>query len=113
MALSRRIFPLVSFILILGEFILRKLHSKINFSLSRKQVLEFKKVSESNELLFNQNEMFKICRPASYMVYYLKEVNGYINKLADCDLSRLNETKKLRRELQHLSKEEVFYSKYI
>jgi hypothetical protein len=47
------------------------------------------------------------------MVYYLKEVSGYINKLVDCDINRINETKKLRRELQHLSKEETVYSKYI
>jgi hypothetical protein len=86
---------------------------KINFSLTGKQLVEFKRIVESNELLFNQNEIFKLCKPASYMIYYLKEINEYVNKLVEGDLEKINLAKKLRREYQHLSKEDVNYSKFI
>jgi hypothetical protein len=40
-------------------------------------------------------------------------MNEYISKIAGEDLGRINETKKLRKEFQHLSKEEANYSKYV
>jgi hypothetical protein len=101
------------FIKNLGEYMLRKLHMKVNFALNKRQITEFKKIVDGNEIIFNQNEIYKICKPASYMIYYLKEMNEYIEKVANGDLDKINEVKKLRRELTHLNKDEAFYSKYI
>jgi hypothetical protein len=92
---------------------LRKLHTKINFALNKNQIAEFRSIVDANGIIFNQNEIFKICKPASYMIYYLKEMNEYIDKVANCDLEKINENKKLKRELQHLNKEEDKYAKYI
>jgi hypothetical protein len=86
---------------------------KINFSLSKKQISEFKRIVEGNEVLFNQNEIFKICKPASYMVYYFKEINDYIDRLEHGDLERLNDVKKMRREMHTLNREEAKYSKFV
>jgi hypothetical protein len=99
--------------LTLGEFLLRKLHMRINFSITRGQIAEFKRIVDSCEVIFNQQEILKRCKPASYMIYYLKEVNEYVGKISQQDVERINSHKKLRRELQHLSKDEDNYSKYI
>jgi hypothetical protein len=86
---------------------------KVNFSMTKEQIFEFRRIAESNSAVFNQNEIFKICKPASYMVYYLKEINEYIDRLEQGDLARLNEVKKLRKELHVLNRDEAKYSKYL
>jgi hypothetical protein len=86
---------------------------KINFSLNKKQICEFKHIVEANELIFNQNEIYRICKPASYLIYYLKEVSDYIERLEYGDLEKINKVKKLRRELYFLNKEEMKFSKYV
>jgi hypothetical protein len=86
---------------------------KVNFNLNKKQISEFRHILQSNDNLLNQNEIFKICKPASYLVYYLKEVAEYFEKLEYSDFETINNIKKLRRELHFLNKEEVKYFKYI
>jgi hypothetical protein len=47
------------------------------------------------------------------MIYYLKEIYEFMNKVVNIDVEKMNGIKKLRRELQYLSKEEDSYSKFI
>mgnify|MGYP007031251074 CR=1 FL=1 len=63
--------------------------SAINYSLDINQIEAIQNIVNHNDTIINPTLIYSICKPASHLVYYIKELYEYINKVSEVDLRRL------------------------
>jgi hypothetical protein len=67
----------------------------INYSLYENQIDEIRKIIEMNDTIVNPTLLYSICKPASQLVYYIKELYDYIMRVSAIDLRCLYEYRRL------------------
>ncbi len=61
----------------------------INYSLNDNQIAAIQNVVSQNYNIINPTMIYGICKPASHLAYYIKELYEYIVRIGDVDLQSL------------------------
>ncbi len=70
----------------------------INFSLNENQIEAIRNIVSQNYNIINPTMIYGICKPASHLVYYIKELYEYISRIGDADLQNLYLYRRLKDE---------------
>jgi hypothetical protein len=69
--------------------------NSINYSLNEDQIVAIRNIIEQNYTIINPSLIYGICKPASHIVYYIKELYDYIRTVSDIHLQSLYEYRRL------------------
>jgi hypothetical protein len=77
----------------------------INYYLTKDQIDNIIAIVNHDDSIIKSNSIYSISKPASHLVYYIKELYEYVEKVSKCDLRRLY-------EYRRLVDEKNFYEKF-
>jgi hypothetical protein len=76
----------------------------INYYLTTDQINNIIAIVDHNDNIIKPNQIYTICRPASNLVYYIKELYEYVLRARECELNKLYEYRRLVEEKKNFEK---------